>query len=223
MKAVELKTEYLVNPLGIDVKNPLLSWNALGDKEQTAYRVVAYENGKVVWDSKKVNSSSMHVTYPKEVHSGERITWNVTLWNENDVEGEKSEDAFFEMSLLSPNDFKAKWISGNYHVNKKKRYPVDCFRKEIVLPKMKQARLYATACGLYEIKINGERVGSFALAPGHTDYTKRIQLQTYDVSSLLKEGKNVITAELADGWYRGSCGAWGEKTNMVLKQSFSLN
>lgn len=68
MKAVELKTEYLVNPLGIDVKNPLLSWNALGDKEQTAYRVVAYKNGKIVWDSSKVNSSSMHVTYPKEVH-----------------------------------------------------------------------------------------------------------------------------------------------------------
>ena len=211
MKAVELKTEYLVNPLGIDVKNPLLSWNALGDKEQTAYRVVAYKNGKIVWDSSKVNSSSMHVTYPKEVHSGERITWNVTLWNENDVEGEKSEDAFFEMSLLSLNDFKAKWISGNYHVNKKKRYPVDCFRKEIVIPKIKQARLYVTACGLYEIKINGKKAGSFVLAPGHTDYTKRIQLQTYDVSSLLKEGKNVITAELADGWYRGSCGAWGRK------------
>lgn len=211
MKAVELKTEYLANPLGIDVKNPLLSWNALGDKEQTAYRVVAYKNGKTVWDSSKVNSSSMHVTYPKEVHSGERITWNVILWNENDVEGEKSEDAFFEMSLLSLNDFKAKWISGNYHVNKKKRYPVDCFRKEIVVPKIKQARLYATACGLYEIQINGKKVGSFVLAPGHTDYTKRIQLQTYDVSSLLKEGKNVITAELADGWYRGSCGAWGRK------------
>lgn len=48
MKAVELKTEYLVNPLGIDVKNPLLSWNALGDKEQTAYRVVAYKNEKIV-------------------------------------------------------------------------------------------------------------------------------------------------------------------------------
>ncbi|HBE99035.1 MAG TPA: hypothetical protein DDW18_03265 [Firmicutes bacterium] len=111
MKAIDLRTEYLINPLGIGVKNPILSWNASGDKEQTAYQVVAYEKGKVIWDSSKVNSSSMRISFPKELHSGERITWNVVLWNENDVKGEKSEDAFFEMSLLSPDDFKAKWIS----------------------------------------------------------------------------------------------------------------
>ncbi len=211
MKAINLRTEFLVNPIGIDIKNPLLSWNALGDKKQTAYRVVAYKDNELVYDSKKVNSSTMSVSFPEELHSGDHIIWKVTLWNENDIKGEESEKASFEMSLLNKDDFKAKWIRGNYFVNKNKRYPVDCFKKEITVPKIKKARLYATACGLYEVKINGKRVGSFVLAPGHTDYRKRIQLQTYDISNYLKEGKNIIEAELADGWYRGSCGAWGIK------------
>lgn len=137
------------------------------------------------------------------------MEWSVTLWNETDSEGEPSETAFFETGLLSASDFTAKWISGNYRVNKKKRYPVDCFKKEFSAHNVAKARLYITACGLYEARINGKRVGNFVLAPGHTDYTKRIQLQTYDVTELLENGENIITVELADGWYRGSCGAWG--------------
>lgn len=110
---------------------------------------------------------------------------------------------------MSASDFRAKWISGNYRVNPKKRYPVDCFKKEFSAHNVAKARLYITACGLYEALVNGKRVDDFVLAPGHTDYTKRIQLQTYDVTELLENGENVITVELADGWYRGSCGAWG--------------
>ncbi|MCF0142342.1 MAG: family 78 glycoside hydrolase catalytic domain, partial [Parasporobacterium sp.] len=71
------------------------------------------------------------------------------------------------------------------------------------------ARLYITACGLYEACINGRRAGDFVLAPGYTDYKKRIQYQVYDVTDLIKEGTNEITCQLADGWYRGSTGAWG--------------
>lgn len=122
-----------------------------------------------------------------------------------------SETAFFEMGLLSAADWKAKWISGDYRVDKKLRYPVDCFRKNFTALDVRKAQLYGTACGLYEIKINGRRAGNFMLAPGHTDYRKRIQYQTYDVTELIQGGANVITAELADGWYRGSCGAWGLK------------
>lgn len=115
------------------------------------------------------------------------------------------------MGLLAREDFKAKWITGKYSVNPRKRYPADCFRKCFQTENVRKARLYITACGLYEAKINGKRVGNFVLAPGHTDYTKRIQLQTYDVTALLCNGENEITAELADGWFRGSCGAWGRR------------
>lgn len=211
MKAINLKCEYLINPMGIDIQNPRLMWNCEGGITQTAYRIIAISNEKTVWDSGKVNSSSMRAEYPHKLKSRERIEWTVTLWDENDEEGEPSETAFFEAGLLSASDFSAKWISGNYHVNKKNRYPVDCFKKQFNVQNVVKARLYITACGLYEAALNGQRVGNFVLAPGHTDYTKRIQLQTYDVTELLENGENEITVELADGWYRGSCGAWGRR------------
>lgn len=151
----------------------------------------------------------MHADYPNDLASRQRVEWNATLWDETDSKVESSETAFFETGLLSASDFRAKWISGNYRVNPKKRYPVDCFKKEFSAHNVAKARLYITACGLYEALVNGKRVDDFVLAPGHTDYTKRIQLQTYDVTELLENGENVITVELADGWYRGSCGAWG--------------
>ena len=211
MKAINLKTEYLINPMGIDIQNPRLMWNCEGGIKQTAYRIIAKSDEKTAWDSGKVSSSSMRAEYPHKLKSRERIEWTVTLWDENDEEGEPSETAFFEAGLLSASDFTAKWISGNYRVNKKKRYPVDCFKKQFNVKNVAKARLYITACGLYEAKINGQRVGNFVLAPGHTDYTKRIQLQTYDVTDLLSDGENDVTVELADGWYRGSCGAWGRR------------
>ena len=211
MRAINLKTEYLVNPMGIDIQNPRLMWNCEGGITQTAYRIIAKTGEQTVWDSGKVRSSSMRAEYLLTLSSRERIEWSVTLWDESDREGEPSETAFFETGLLSASDFTAKWISGNYRVKKKTRYPVDCFKKQFNAQNVAKARLYITACGLYEAKINGQRVGNFILAPGHTDYTKRIQLQTYDVTDLLSDGKNDITVELADGWYRGSCGAWGLK------------
>ena len=211
MKAINLKTEYLINPMGIDIQNPRLMWNCEGGIKQTAYRIIAKSDEKTAWDSGKVSSSSMRAEYPHKLKSRERIEWTVTLWDENDEEGEPSETAFFEAGLLSASDFSAKWISGNYHVNKKNRYPVDCFKKQFNVQNVVKARLYITACGLYEAALNGQRVGNFVLAPGHTDYTKRIQLQTYDVTELLENGENEITVELADGWYRGSCGAWGRR------------
>lgn len=209
MKAINLKTEYLINPIGIDIRHPRLFWNCEGGTKQTAYRIVAKTDEQIVWDSGKVSSDSMHADYPNDLASRQRVEWNATLWDETDSEGELFETAFFETGLLSACDFAAKWISGNYRVNPKKRYPVDCFEKEFSAHNVAKARLYITACGLYEALVNGKRVDDFVLAPGHTDYTKRIQLQTYDVTELLKNGENVITVELADGWYRGSCGAWG--------------
>lgn len=211
MKAINLKTEFLKNPIGVDMQNPRLMWNCLGGIRQKAYRILAVCGGKTVWDSGKVMSERIRAEYPNALVSRQRIAWKVQLWDEADVAGEWSEEAFFEMGLLSPDDWKALWISGNYRVNKKKRYPVDCFKKSFTASDIVEARLYVTACGLYEVRINGKLAGEFRLAPGHTDYRKRIQYQTCDVTNLIQNGANVITAELADGWYRGSCGAWGLK------------
>lgn len=212
MKAINLKTEYLTNPIGIDFDFPRLMWNCDSGIKQTAYRIKAYNfDRELLWDSKKVNSSDMaFIPFPLITRSRERVFWKVKLWDENGEEGEWSNEAFFETGLKRPEDFKAEWITGNYSVNKKMRYPVDYFKKEFsVEKKVKRARLYMTACGIYSCRINGVKV-SMPFAPGITDYKKRIQYQTYDVTDLIDE-KNEITAELADGWYRGSVGAWGLK------------
>ena len=209
MKATRLRTSFLENPIGISPKPPKLSWWAEGGKKQTAYRITAYSNSECVWDSGKVLSDRMtEIEFGGKTESRQRITYKVTLWDENDVMGDESE-AYFETGL-APSDFVADFITGNYKVEKNKRYPVDCFRKVFTeTGEVIKARIYVTACGLYEGMLNGERIGDFILAPGHTDYNKRLQYQTYDVTDMIKSGENELTFMLADGWYRGSCGAWG--------------
>lgn len=213
MKAIHLKTEYLYQPMGIDIAAPRLFWNCAGCVTQTAYRILCQDDdGMVLWDSGRVQSSSMRVQYAgKALQSRSRVLWQVQLWDENGAEGEWSAIAFFELGLLHAADWKAKWITGDYTVSKRKRYPVDCFKKTFRTDEVRKARLYITACGLYEARLNGERVGNFVLAPGIIDYRKRVQYQTYDVTRLVHAGENALTVQLADGWYRGSVGAWGLK------------
>lgn len=213
MIAVNLETEYLHNPLGIDIAAPRLFWRCENGVKQTACQVICRsESGRILWDSGKVESGAMHMDYAgSALCSRSRVIWQVRLWDENGLAGQWSQEAAFELGLLHASDWTARWITGDYTVNKKRRYPVDCFRKTFSLQQVTKARLYATACGLYEAKLNGARVGDFILAPGVTDYRKRVQYQTYDVTSLLRQGENELTFQLADGWYRGSVGAWGMK------------
>jgi alpha-L-rhamnosidase len=72
-----------------------------------------------------------------------------------------------------------------------------------------RARLYTTALGVYEASVNGRRVSSDLLAPGWTDYTRRVMVQTYDVTKLIHPGRNAAGAVLGDGWYAGRLGWMG--------------
>ena len=210
MKAIRLQTEYLFEPLGLGNPQPRFYWNCEGGKTQSAYRIECVRDGETVWDSGKVNSASMtHIQYEgTPLKSRDLVTWRVTLWDENGQPGEPSESRF-ELGLLNASDFTAKWIAGDYKPQKNRRYPVDCFRKTFATAKpIRKARLYATARGVYDVTINGTRVETFILAPGMTDYRKRIQVQTYDVTALMQE-QNAIELRLADGWYRGSAAAYG--------------
>lgn len=209
MQAIRLKTEHLFDPVGVDFVAPRLYWNCSGGRKQAAYQIVAADDiGNNLWDSGKVESAAMCVNWSgAPVPPKTKVLWKVCLWDEDAAVGDWSE-ASFETGIGA---WSAKWITGNYTVNKKERYPVDCFRKVFRAASIKKARLYMTACGLYEAAISGQRVGDFVRAPGITDYRKRIQYQIYDVTTLLQDGKNALTVQLADGWYRGSCGAWGLK------------
>ncbi|RJW28134.1 family 78 glycoside hydrolase catalytic domain [Ruthenibacterium lactatiformans] len=210
MRAVHLQTEYLTEPLGLGITNPRFYWNCDGGVTQTAYQIVAKRNEQILWDSGKVLSPRMsHISYEGiPLHSRDRVEWSVTLWDENDQPGETAK-SWFELGLLDSSDWTAQWITGNYNPRKNIRYPVDCFQKKFRVEKsIDRARLYITACGLYEVHLNGQRVGDFVLAPGCTDYRKRIQYQTYDITQLLGTS-NVLEISLADGWYRGSIGCFG--------------
>jgi hypothetical protein len=90
---------------------------------------------------------------------------------------------------------------------------VPLLRKEFTLEDkpVASARVYATAQGLYELDLNGAKVGDEELAPGVTDYHKRIDYQTYDVTRQLHGGVNAIGAELANGWYAGRVAMFGDK------------
>lgn len=213
MKILNLKCEYLTNPMGIDITTPRLFWNLEGLVKQTAYQIVCTDfDGNFLYDTGKVASNQMtHIPYlGKELKSRDVVIWKVKVWNELDEESEYSEKATFEIGLLNQSDWLAKWITGDYNPSKRTRYPVDYFKKCFTLTtkKIKKARLYISSCGVYKAIINGNKVGNFYLAPGITDYRKRVQYQVYDILEYLTID-NEINLELADGWYRGSLGAWG--------------
>ena len=108
-----------------------------------------------------------------------------------------------------PSVWQAKWINPELSHEKDVRQPASIFRRRFLVEHTENAVLYLTCHGLYEAMLNGHRVGNFVLAPGTGDYTKRLTVQAYDVSDLLKEGENELTVTLGDGWYRGSVGIDG--------------
>ena len=224
-----LRCEYMENPLGITVRRPRLSWvstSDLRDQRQTAYRVIVASSRRLLdsgvgdlWDTGKVLSSDSHlIEYAgTELNSGRRCFWKVKVWDRADVESEWSEGAGWTIGLLSRSDWKADWIGapeailGPIDPEDPCLIPSPYLRNEFALTETPlRATLYATAKGVYEFRINGERVGADLLTPGWTDYTKRIRYQAYDVTRLLRKGDNAAGAVLGTGWYCGHV-AWYER------------
>lgn len=221
MRATRLRTEYLDEPLGLGTITPRFSWNCAGGYTQSAYRLTATRNGQPVWDTGKVVSASM-VNLPYEgapLSSRDRIEWTVTVWDETDQPEEPS-SSWFEVGLLAADDWTSEWITGDYRPRKNQRYPIDHFRRAFTVPSgdpVERARLYATARGVYDVHINGQRLDAFELAPGATDYRTRLQYQTFDLTDFLQVD-NTLEFRLADGWFRGSVAAYGQ-TNVFGRQT----
>ena len=210
--AYACKTAYLTDPIGLDLTRPQLNWKVSGAQCQTAYQLrFAINEGD--WKERDAEQSSdMFMQFPAELKSRERVCWQIRLTDENGETGPWSETARFEIGLIHSYDWKAKWIMGAYPHSKdsKKRYPVDCFRRRFSISgPVERARLYITACGLYETKLNGVRVGDQVLAPGSTAFQKRVHFQTYDVTDLIGR-ENEWTIDLADGWYAGNTGVFNK-------------
>ena len=233
LRPVGLRCEYRVDPLGIDERAPRLSWALESEgrgQVQSAYRVLVARSeedleseANLLWDSGRVESDrSVGVEYEGEaLRSGSRCLWKVRVW---DGAGEPSSyggPAAFEMGLLERSDWEGDWISlgegpdedfepptgDEYDELADGLTPSPYLRKAFSLDRpVRRARLYATARGVYELHLNGSRVGDDVLAPGWTDYDRRVQYQAYDATTLLAEGSNVLGAILGDGWYSGFFG-----------------
>lgn len=115
MKAIRLKTEYLSDPIGIDIDRPRLFWNCQGGIKQTAYQIIASNDaGVLLWDSGEVESGSMRTRWGgAPVPARTRVLWKIRLWDENGEPGQWSE-AYFETGLPKGEPWRAKWISGDY-------------------------------------------------------------------------------------------------------------
>lgn len=224
-----LTCEYRINPLGIDVRQPRLSWQRQSQRRgarQTAYQILVASteaglNNSLLWDSGKIESDqSVHVPYGgSSLASGQRTHWKVRVWDETGTATESS-SAWWEMGLLERTDWEAQWIGAPFWGGPRTTSPAPYLRKEFTLHKpFITARLYATSIGFYECELNGIRVGDALLTPGWTDYFQRIQYQAYDVTELLRSGPNAFGAILGDGWGVGHI-AWMGRQHYADRPQF---
>lgn len=233
LKVTGLRTEYAVNPLGIDVRKPRLSWQIQSERRdvlQSAYhiRVAGSETDlaagrNLIWDSGKVASpeSIQQVYGGPDLKSGQMYYWQVRVWDVSGKSSDWSAPAWWETGKLS--DWKASWIEPDLTEDPKKSNPAPLLRRRFTLSgAIRSARAYVTAHGLYEMHLNGRRVGEDLFTPGWTSYNKRLQYQTYDVTDMLRRGDNAVGVMLGDGWYRGNLGFTNQRNTYGTKLALLL-
>jgi alpha-L-rhamnosidase len=229
LTAVGLRCAHLENPLGVAPDRIRFSWLLAGAGSQQAYQVRVFPNGSGslrpdtgAWDSGRVPSGEC-ADVPYEgppLARGRRYGWQARVWDSDGAVSAWSPPAFFEVEL-DVLDWRASWIglgparesftppsqAGPSDPVASALRPAPYLRRSFVLagPAV-SARLHVTALGLYEARLNGQRVGDAFLTPGWTDYDQRVLYQTYDVTGLARAGENVLGAILGDGWYAGFVG-----------------
>lgn len=222
----------------ISNENLYFGWQLESDKNnviQTAYEIkLLNEDRDIIWNTGKVvSSNSINIPYEgRTLESKKEYFWKVSVWNNYDEFSESNFNSF-EIGLISKEDWTGKWIEADvktksikeefnigdifsYHPDPREIEnilldPPIVFSKKINIKgkEVKKARIYATAHGVYEINLNGRKVGDDYLAPGFTSYPKIQYYQTYDITNEIKEKENKIEITVADGWYKGKLGLAG--------------
>lgn len=220
-----LRCDHRVRPLGIDEPAPLLSWRLASGRRgdaPAAYRVrVRAEDGERVWDTGEVaDPGAVGARYQgRRLRPRTRYRWTVTVTGADGASAER--ESWFETGMMSPAEWTASWIAhdpsdldvvdapeeGALALTDHGLQPAVRLRRAFeVTAAPVRARLYVTARGLYEARVNGVRAGDAELAPGWTDYRDRIDYQVYDVTDLVRPGGNVLAVTIADGWWSGFVG-----------------
>jgi alpha-L-rhamnosidase len=222
-----LRCEYRIDPLGIDVTEPRLSWemhDVRRGAKQTAYQILvastpeklAADQGDL-WDSGKVESNqTASIEYRGEsLKSRTRCHWKVRIWDHEGKASAWSRPALWTMGLLTPEEFQGKWIgrepAGEKQEPKSALQGCPLLRHEFTVDQpLRRATLYASALGVYRMHLNGKSVGNDYFTPDWTDYHKRVYYNTYDVTELVWQGPNALGGILGPGWYAGHVGWWPE-------------
>jgi alpha-L-rhamnosidase len=205
----DLRCEYRVNPLGVDAPKPRLSWKSTSNRRgemQTAYQILvastaeklAQDQGDL-WDSQQMASQNcLHIEYGGiPLKTGVRCFWKVRIWDAKGKASAWSPVADWTMGVLAPADWQAKWIRSpeadqNIAVWLRKSFDLD------KLPS--RAVINVAISGYAELYINGKKAGSDVLTPSASYYYYRNFYDTYDVTKLLKPGRNVIGIWMGKGW-----------------------
>jgi len=239
LTALDLRCEYLRDPLGIDEARPRLSWALHGGERgerQSGYRVLVastaerllagqgdlWDTGVVTDQTGAADVATLAIVYGgPALGSGQRAWWTVRVWDAMGAAAPPPEPASWEMGPLGADDWRADWIGRHDPVpphappppgdrpgilrpwEELDLRPAAYLRREFALDRpianVRRARLYATARGVYELSLNGERVGDALLAPGWSDYRARLRYQTYDLGPLVTQAvdRRVRTVGLA--------------------------
>jgi alpha-L-rhamnosidase len=222
----DVRVEHRPGLLGLTEPAPRLSWRLPpGAREQRAYRIsgLAGDRG---WDTGWV-ASDRSLFVPNggpPLASREAVRCAVRVRTDLGTSG-WSAPVQWEMGLLEPDDWVADWIGpAEDEVPPPGFRPGYRVRGEFTVGRAAvRARVYVTAQGLYELFLNGERVGDAELTPGFTAYRSRLQVQAYDVTEQVRAGDNAVGAVLSDGWFRGRTSyhrlpdGFGDRTALLVQ------
>ena len=209
VRLVDLRSEHLDRPIGLDNPVPRLSWRMEDGRQgavQTSWRIVVDEDSLNVvngcgrmWDSGKNDSRNQLVAYAgKKLQPFTRYYWKV-ICSDMKYKETASPVSYFETGMMGMQHWQGAWIGDGKDIH---YGPAPYFRKEFKTgKKVKSARAYIAAAGLYELYINGEKIGDHCLAPLYTRFDRRNLYVAYDVTSQLQNGDNAIGVLLGNGWY----------------------
>lgn len=229
-----LRCEYLRSPINIDAAMPRFTWTYEGagqlGRRQTAYQVdlaiskAALEKGEPLWTSGRVEDSRSKTVYAGEerLRAHARYYWRVTAWDDRGQRAVSAIDSF-ETAKMNGSDWNARWITDEHDAS---FGPAPMFRKVFSIEKdIAAARLYVSAAGYYKLYLNGAATGNVQLDPGYTHYDKRNLYTTWDVTSALRKGENVVATVLGNGFYNAAApvatwdfekARWRNRARMVM-------
>jgi alpha-L-rhamnosidase len=219
VRVTGMKVSGLVAPLGID-ETPTFSWQTESDErgfQQQSYAITVTDaSGKKVWQSGVVTSDAQsNIRYEgMPLRSRAAYRWTVRIAG---TKGEVSKVAAstFETAFLDASEWKAEWIGGE----RSAAVPYYGTHFEVGKKKVVRARIYATALGVFTMKVNGAAVTENQLEPGESEFVKTVQYATYDVTPLLRHGRNTIVAQVGGGIFNvAKVGANGGLTERYCKE-----